>query len=56
MDFAADPDYQGITDEASKLAARFDDEYWLEHDEKKQFPWEFYDAFAAAGWVGVVIP
>jgi acyl-CoA dehydrogenase len=56
MDFAADADYASITAEAGKLAERFDDDYWLEHDEKKLFPWEFYNAFAEAGWVGVVIP
>ena len=56
MDFAADADYQSITAEAGKLAASFDDDYWLEHDDKKQFPWAFYNAFAAAGWVGVLIP
>src|SRR5258705_784094 len=56
MDFEADPDFASISAEAGKLAGRFDDDYWLEHDEKKLFPWEFYDAFADAGWVGVVVP
>jgi acyl-CoA dehydrogenase len=56
MDFGPDADYQSISSEASKLAERFDDDYWLEHDEKKLFPWEFYNAFAEAGWVGVLIP
>ena len=56
MDFAASPDYESISAEAAKLAATFDDDYWSAHDERKEFPWEFYNAFAAAGWVGVVIP
>ena len=56
MDFSQDADYQSISSEAGKLAASFDDGYWLEHDEKKLFPWEFYNAFAAAGWVGVLVP
>jgi acyl-CoA dehydrogenase len=56
MDFAASPDYESISAEAAKLAAAFDDDYWSAHDERKEFPWEFYNAFAAAGWVGVVIP
>jgi len=56
VDFAPDADYAGISAEAGKLAARFDDDYWLEHDDKKLFPWEFYDAFAQAGWVGVLVP
>ncbi|HUI25580.1 MAG TPA: acyl-CoA dehydrogenase family protein [Candidatus Kryptonia bacterium] len=56
MDFAHDGDYLAIKDEATRLADQFDDDYWLEHDEKKEFPWEFYRTFAAAGWVGIVIP
>jgi acyl-CoA dehydrogenase len=38
------------------LAARFPDEYWAEHDERAEFPDEFYDAFAKAGWLGIAIP
>jgi len=56
MNFEADSDYLSIQAEAARLAANFDDDYWLERDDKKQFPWEFYRAFAAAGWVGVAIP
>jgi acyl-CoA dehydrogenase len=39
-----------------ELAARFGDDYWLERDRAHEFPWEFYDAFAAAGWIGIGIP
>src|SRR5215510_2633826 len=56
MDFEPDADYASISAEAGKLAARFNDDYWLEHDDKKLFPWEFYNAFAEAGWVGVLVP
>ena len=56
MDFAPDEEYSAIVSEVSRLATQFDDDYWLERDEKKQFPWEFYRAFAEAGWVGIVIP
>lgn len=56
MNFAPDADYLAIAAEATRLAEQFDDDYWLEHDEQKQFPWEFYRAFAAAGWVSVLIP
>src|SRR5215475_15639188 len=56
MDFAPDEEYAAIVGEVSRLAAPFDDDYWLEHDEKKQFPWDFYNAFAEAGWVGVLVP
>ena len=34
----------------------FPDEYWLEHDELHEFPWEFYNAFAAGRLAGIAIP
>lgn len=39
-----------------ELAASFDEDYWLRHDAESAFPWEFYDAFADAGWLGIAIP
>ncbi|HEX4109818.1 MAG TPA: acyl-CoA dehydrogenase family protein, partial [Solirubrobacteraceae bacterium] len=39
-----------------ELAARFTDEYWAERDENHEFPWDFYKAFADAGWLGVCVP
>ena len=56
MDFSRDPELEQVRSEAEKLAAAFDDDYWSEHDEKHEFPWEFYDAFASRGWIGVVVP
>ena len=56
MDFAATPELLQIEREATKLAEAFDDDYWLDHDERKEFPWEFYNAFAEQGWIGIVIP
>src|SRR5204863_251291 len=38
------------------LAASFDEEYWLEKDSSHEFPWEFYKAFADAGWLGICVP
>jgi acyl-CoA dehydrogenase len=56
MDFSASDDLIAIEDDATRLARAFDDDYWLEHDEKKEVPWAFYDAFAKAGWMGVLVP
>jgi acyl-CoA dehydrogenase len=56
MDFAAGEDLEAIRHEAGKLASGFDDAYWSEHDEKHEFPWEFYEAFARKGWIGIVVP
>ncbi|UMG91267.1 acyl-CoA dehydrogenase family protein [Nocardioides sp. TF02-7] len=38
------------------LAGRFDDDYWARLDEAVEFPWDFYRAFADAGWLGIAIP
>ena len=56
MDFSLGPELESIREEATRLASKFDDDYWLDHDERKAFPWEFYNAFAEQGWIGVVIP
>jgi acyl-CoA dehydrogenase len=56
MDFDLTPDQQDLRRAVRELAARFPDAYWAEQDEKAQFPWEFYEAFAAAGWLGIAIP
>jgi acyl-CoA dehydrogenase len=45
-----------LRDAVRELVARFGDEYWLERDRRHEFPWDFYDALAAAGWVGIGIP
>jgi len=56
MDFAMNPELESIREEASKIAADFNDEYWYEHEEKHEFPWEFYNAFAEQGWIGILVP
>jgi acyl-CoA dehydrogenase len=56
MDFSLGPELESIRQEAARLAEKFDDDYWLDHDERKAFPWDFYRAFADQGWIGVVIP
>lgn len=56
MDFDLTPEQEAIRREARSLAARFDDAYWRRCDAEHRFPWEFYQAFAEAGWLGVCIP
>jgi acyl-CoA dehydrogenase len=56
MDFSLGPELEAIHQESTKLAAAFDDEYWSDHDERHAFPWEFYNAFAEKGWLGILIP
>ena len=56
MDFALGPELEQIRHEARRLVLPFDDDYWREHDEKHEFPWEFYNAFAEQGWIGILVP
>ncbi|QBX55928.1 acyl-CoA dehydrogenase [Nocardioides seonyuensis] len=56
MDFELSEDQQLIRSAVADLAARFDDQYWMEKDASHQFPEEFYQAFAEGGWLGVTTP
>jgi acyl-CoA dehydrogenase len=48
--------FADLRDAVRKVCAGFPDEYWRKHDEEEEFPWDFYDAMAAGGWVGIAIP
>lgn len=50
------PDQKTLRAAARDLARSFSNEYWAERDEKGQFPWDFYNAFAENGWLGIAIP
>lgn len=39
-----------------EICAYFPEEYWREKDSRHEFPWDFYNALAKAGWVGIAIP
>ena len=56
MEFADTDEHQLIRDSVRKLCTGFPDEYWSEKDEAHEFPWDFYNAMAAAGFVGIAIP
>jgi acyl-CoA dehydrogenase len=56
MDFSLTPEQQEIQGAVRELAAKFDDEYWAARDARHEFPWDFYKAFADAGWLGIAIP
>jgi acyl-CoA dehydrogenase len=40
----------------SKLCSDYEPRYWEQHDREHTFPAEFYAAFAAAGYMGTMIP
>jgi len=56
MDFALPAEIDAIRVEAKRLAAAFDDDYWRTKDSAHEFAWEFYRAFAAGGWLGILVP
>src|SRR5437764_11412730 len=56
MNFELTEEQRAIRGQARDLAARFDDAYWRVCDGEHRFPWEFYKAFADAGWLGIAIP
>ena len=56
MDFETNGEHQLIRDAIGKLCANFPDDYWAACDREHRFPWDFYDAMAADGWIGIAIP
>lgn len=56
MDFEEDARHADIRDGVRRVCSKFTDAYWREHDENHEFPWEFYNAMAAGGWIGIALP
>jgi acyl-CoA dehydrogenase len=54
-DPTGDP-YAELREGVRAICADFPDEYWRQCEVDHEFPWDFYRAFAEAGWVGVAIP
>ncbi len=56
MDFTPDPDHEAIREGVRRVCADFDNDYWRRHDADHEFPWDFYQAMADGGWIGIAIP
>ncbi len=56
MDFTLTEQQELIRKEVATLARSFPAEYWLDKDRRAEYPWEFVRAFAAGGWLGIIIP
>ena len=56
MDFQPSESQEQVRTQARSLASKFDDSYWRKCDSAHEFPWDFYQAFADAGWLGIAIP
>jgi acyl-CoA dehydrogenase len=56
VDFAIDETHTALREGVRLVCSKFDDTYWRRLDDAHEFPWDFYDAMAAGGWIGVAIP
>ena len=56
MDLGEDEDHRLIAEAVRARCAAFDDGYWSACDQEHRFPWEFYEAMAEDGWVGMAFP
>ena len=56
MDFALTEEQDMIRDAIRRICTDFPDEYWAKCDEEHTFPWDFYNALAVGGWIGIAIP
>jgi acyl-CoA dehydrogenase len=56
MDFTENELHEDIRQAVRAMCAKFPEEYWMRHDVEHKFPWDFYNAVAAAGWLGITIP
>jgi acyl-CoA dehydrogenase len=50
------PHEASIRDAIRRVCTPFDDTYWLNKDRAGGFPEDFFQAFAASGWLGICIP
>jgi len=56
MDFALTESQELIKKEVAALARSFSLDYWLEKDNKAEYPNDFVKAFADNGWLGLMVP
>ncbi|EJT49235.1 hypothetical protein A1Q2_07791 [Trichosporon asahii var. asahii CBS 8904] len=45
-----------VREGVSGVVSQFDNKYWREHDLSKEFPFEFHQAIADGGWIGIAQP
>jgi acyl-CoA dehydrogenase len=49
-------DLELVRQSSRGLARKFSLDYWRQKDKKPEYPWEFVQAFADAGWLGAMVP
>ena len=56
MDFSLSPHQSEVRALAERLCSKFEETYWVEKDQRAEFPEEFYRAVADAGLLGIAMP
>ena len=56
MDFSESDEQRLIRESVRKLCRDFPDEYWEHKDAAGEFPSDFFDSMAKAGWLGIAMP
>ena len=50
------PAREQIVASVQTVCDRFNDDFWLEKDQNKEFPFEFHRAMSESGWLGITMP
>ncbi len=56
MDFSLTEDQQSIREAVLRHCSQFNDDYWLDRDRTADFPLDFHQSMADAGWLGIAMP
>lgn len=56
MQFDEDPIHSDIREGVRRVCRAYPDPYWRDHDQRQEFPWDFYEAMADGGWIGIAMP
>ncbi|WP_233237886.1 acyl-CoA dehydrogenase family protein [Bordetella sp. LUAb4] len=56
MDFRLSDEQEQIKAAIERLCEPFDDDYWFKKDKEGGFPFDFHQALAQAGWLGIAMP
>jgi acyl-CoA dehydrogenase len=56
IDFSYSDLQEALRDAVSKICENFGDDYWRQRDRDGVFPYDFHQALASNGWLGICIP
>lgn len=56
MDFSLSDEHEQIKSAIERLCEPFDDEYWFNKDKNGGYPFDFHQALAQSGWLGIAMP